>query len=43
LENLKGTNHLEELGIDERIISQWILKNQGKKVWVGFIWHLWVP
>jgi hypothetical protein len=24
LENLKGSNHLEGLGIDRRIISEWI-------------------
>lgn len=25
-ENLKGTDHLEDLGIDGRILSKWILK-----------------
>jgi hypothetical protein len=25
LENLKGRDHLEDLGIDERIILEWIL------------------
>jgi hypothetical protein len=25
--NLKESDHLEDLGIDERIISKWILKN----------------
>jgi hypothetical protein len=34
----KGKKLLEELGIDERIILQWILEKQGGKVWIGFIW-----
>jgi hypothetical protein len=25
LENLKGTDHLEDLGVDGRIILEWIL------------------
>jgi hypothetical protein len=31
-ENLKGRNHVEDLGIDERIISEWILGKYGRKV-----------
>jgi hypothetical protein len=31
LENLKGRNHLEDLGVDGRIILGWIL---GKWVWM---------
>jgi len=38
VENLKGRDHLEDLGIDERIITEWILGKQGKKLWTGFIW-----
>jgi hypothetical protein len=36
-ENLKGRDHLEDLGIDGRIL-EWILGKQGGKVWNGFIW-----
>jgi hypothetical protein len=38
LENLKGQDHLEDLGIDEKLILEWILKKLGGKVWTGFIW-----
>jgi len=34
LENLKGTNHIEDLGVDGQIILEWILG----KVWTRFIW-----
>jgi hypothetical protein len=26
--NLKGTDHLEDLGVDGRILSKWILKTR---------------
>jgi hypothetical protein len=29
LEKLMGTDHLEDLGIDEKIILDWILRKQG--------------
>jgi hypothetical protein len=29
---------LEELGIDVRVIVEWILEKQGEKLWTGFIW-----
>jgi hypothetical protein len=35
-ENLNGRNHLEELGIDERI-SKWILKKQDMRILNGII------
>jgi len=38
LENLKRRDHLEELGVDGRIILEWILKKQGIKM-LGWI-HL---
>jgi hypothetical protein len=38
LENLKERDLLEDLGIDGRIILNWILGKQGKRVWTGFIW-----
>jgi hypothetical protein len=38
LENLKGRDHSEDLGIDGKIILEWILGKQGGEVWTGFIW-----
>jgi hypothetical protein len=38
LENLKGTDHLEDLGIGGKIILEWITGKQGGKVWTGCIW-----
>jgi hypothetical protein len=38
LENLKGRDHMEDLGIDRRIILEWILKKQVGRVWNEFIW-----
>jgi hypothetical protein len=37
LENLKARDHLEDLGIDGRIILDCILEKYGRKVWNGFI------
>jgi hypothetical protein len=34
--NLKVRDHLGELGVDGRIILQWILKRFGVRVWNGF-------
>jgi hypothetical protein len=36
LENLKGREHLENLGVDIRIILK--LQIQEGKMWTGFIW-----
>jgi hypothetical protein len=38
LENLKGRDHLEDLGVDGRIVLKWILGNWGYMVYIGFIW-----
>jgi hypothetical protein len=35
---MKGRDHLGDLGVDERIILEWILGKEGVKVWIGFIW-----
>jgi hypothetical protein len=37
-ENLKGTIHLEDIGVDGRIISEWIVQKQDGKVWTAFIY-----
>lgn len=38
LGNLKETDRLEHIRVDEKIILKWILKDQVGKVWTGFIW-----
>jgi len=37
-ENRKGRDHSEDLGVDGKIILEWILGKQGGKVWTGLIW-----
>jgi hypothetical protein len=37
-ENLKEKDHSEELGVDGKIILEWILQKEGGKVWTGYIW-----
>jgi hypothetical protein len=37
LENMKGRDHSEDLGIDGKIILEWVLGIWGGKVWIGFI------
>jgi hypothetical protein len=34
LGNQKGRDHLEDLGIDGKIILEWILGKEGGKVWM---------
>jgi hypothetical protein len=36
-ENLKGIDCAEDIGVDEKIILEWILGCMGGKVWTGFI------
>jgi hypothetical protein len=36
--DVKGRDHLEDLGVDETVILKWILRKYGGKVWIGFIW-----
>jgi hypothetical protein len=38
LENLKGRDRLEDLGVDGKIMLEWILGKEGAKVWTGCIW-----
>jgi hypothetical protein len=37
-EHVKEGNKLEDLGVDGKIILEWILEKQGGKVWIGCIW-----
>jgi hypothetical protein len=38
LENVRERNHLEDLGIDERIILRWIFREWVGGAWTGLIW-----
>jgi hypothetical protein len=38
LENLNKRDSLREVGVDERIILKRIVKKQGERTWIGFIW-----
>jgi hypothetical protein len=37
LEKTKGKDHSEDLGVDGRIISEWVLRKWGGKAWTGFV------
>jgi hypothetical protein len=34
---MKVRHHLEDLGVDERIL-EWMLTKEGEKMWTGCIW-----
>jgi hypothetical protein len=36
--NLKGRDHLEDLGVDVKLILKSILRKYSGKMWTGFIW-----
>jgi hypothetical protein len=38
LENLEGRGHSEDLGVDGKVILEWMLGKWGGKLWHGFIW-----
>jgi hypothetical protein len=35
---LKGRVHTEDLGVDGKLIFEWIVEIEGGKMWVGCIW-----
>jgi hypothetical protein len=38
VESLKGRVHSEDLGVDGRIILEWVVEKEGGKLWIGCIW-----
>ena len=34
----EGKNHLEDLGVEERIMLKWIFKTWNAEAWTGLIW-----
>jgi len=38
MENLRDRDHLEDLGVDGRIILRWILRKWDVGVWIGSSW-----
>jgi hypothetical protein len=38
LENLKGRDHMEEIGIGGQIILEWFSGKLDRKVWTEFVW-----
>jgi len=38
LENLRGRDHLKNLGVDAKTISEWILGKYANNMWTGGIW-----
>jgi len=35
---MKENDHSEEVGVDGKIILEWILRKRGGDVWTGFMW-----
>jgi len=36
--NLNGRDHSEDVGLERRIMLEWILENKCVRVWTGFIY-----
>ena len=36
--NLRETGHLEDPGVDGRIILRWVFRNWDVEAWAGLIW-----
>jgi hypothetical protein len=37
LENLKGRDHSEDIGVNGKML-EWIVGKEGEKLWTGCIW-----
>jgi hypothetical protein len=36
---MEERGHLDDLGIDGRVILKWILRHLDARVWTGFMWN----
>jgi hypothetical protein len=39
MENIKGRDHLGDIGVDWKIILKWILKKQRLRMWTRILCH----